>query len=472
MAILSQLLQDHPFLLAAEDFQPLLKLLVDFQPTIQYTIQIKIFINIVEVMLLRENDLKSHSVIQESFLIEHWNKILQLSFRNSTTNIATSQDNLSLLKILIDFKKIMSMDFLETLINAILSNSIKKSDASIDLMISVFRSVNIDLLKNVPAIRTGAINWLSPRESIIDLKKLLESDGKFDSHLAGELNALCVLSKAEKLDSHRTISCKQDNTDEFQTYIKELELNLQYQSIRTLIITESNGKNTNTSQTLGEKLPDTNSTQTVINESYLQELEKVLSLDDDFKITENCVDDFMIVANSLATYLHVLNYFLVYKSMDEEYFSKSFLKKRIAIKVEQLNMIAERFLGMKQESKDVFDILDKLLLILNEDLLPIIRNYVLSQPFNTMLIKWLAQQLSHRPRSSSQNIRLLENVNELAFRDKIQLKCFVLLAYFSTFKGDNGTAAFDAIADYEYNYECVEELFMVFEIVKVSYKSF
>lgn len=470
MAILAQLLQDNPLLLTAEDFQPLLKLLIDFQPNVQYAVQIRIFTNIAKVLLARENDLKGHITMQEAFLTEHWNKMIDLSFHNSATNNTISSENLILLKILIDFKKTLSNDFLETILNAILSNSIKKSNISIDLMISIFRGVNTDLLKNAQTIKIGIINWLSSRVNAIDLKKLLENDGKLDLNLVGELYALCVLSKAEKLDNHRTVTSPNYNdADEFSTYIKELELNLQYQSVRKLLAIECNNKNKIENQSSAEeKLPDNNSTQTVINETYLQELEKMLSLDDEFKITENCFEDFMIVANSLATYLNVLNHFLKYKSMDDDYYSKSFLKKRILIKVEHLNMIAERFLSMKQESKDVFDILEKLLLIFDKNLLPILRNYVLNQPFNLMLIKWLTKQLTNRSKSNSKYIRVLKNENELEFYDKIQLKCLVLLAYFSNFDGDNGTAAFNAIADHEYNYECVEDLYMVFEILKVS----
>lgn len=467
MAILAELLLNNPSAIMAEDFQPLLSMLVDFQSNIQHSVQIKICIKIVKILLLKENVLKKDTtIISETFLNEQWCKMAELAFRNSATNSSTSLENLTLLKHLIDHKKMASTIFLETVINAVLTNSIKKSNSSIDLLISIFRSFNVDLFKNATEIRVGIINWLSPRIKASDLKSLLANDGHLALNLVGELYALCVLSKAEKFSIREYNEII--NSNEFSVYIKQLEYVLQCQTMRKLIVVECSNEIKTEKNMKEEQLPDSNSIQTTIIETYYTELEKALRPDDEFKMSDNPFEDFVLIANSLATYLHVLNTFLKYKSMDADKYTKSFLTKRILIKIEHLNMIAERFLSLRQEPKDIFDILEKLLLIVNPNLSLLLRDYVLGQRFNIMLIKWLSKQVKPIQMPDSQYFQMIKHENELSFEHKIQVKTLCLLTNFSKFDEENETAAFDAISNYAFNFSSIEDLYVIFEIIKVS----
>lgn len=470
MAILSQLLFDYPTLLQIDDYQPLLKLLTDFQPTIQFSVQANIFNALVSTLLSKETDLKTKSsMISATFCSDHWFKIMQLAFKNSATNNTTTQVNLKLLQILINNKITISHEFLATIIREILSNSIKKSNLSLELLISIFRNVNTDLFENAHEIKTALINWLSPKVKASELKRVIANDEKLDLRLISELNVLCVLSKMEMITKSMTKSIKESDCDDFTATIQHLEHHFSYLVLNKLIVIDGLTENTDhLTATNLFALPATDSIKAVFNETFYADLEKILNPDDNCPSTANVTDDFMIVSSSLGTYVNVLNQFLAYQSMDTDKYKKSFLTKRILLKIEHLNLIVERF--GKLDQSDVSDILEKLELIWNENLHPILRQHVFEPNYNKTLIKWLTSQLSSRPRANSTTLCVLKSINEMPFNEKIQLRCLTLLAYFSAYGDENALIAFRKIEEFIWNFKCNEDLFIILELVKVSDK--
>lgn len=471
MSILCEILTEYPSLLSPQDYQPVLKLLADFQKTIQLPIQIKLVTDLAAIMLSKEKSLVSSStVISEDFCHALWLKIAQLAFRNSASSLPTSTDNLDLLRLLIENKKFESNAFIVTIINAIRNNSIKKSSKSIQLLISVFRTVKLDVLEEAKEMRIGVINWLSPNVRANELKRVIETSDKIDLSLMAELYALCILSKTDSVIP--TAFC--DNSGEmstihdFTSFIKTLEENLQFRLMNKLIVVEATKIDRIPKYIMPNILPNSNLLKSVVVETYYAELEKILHPDDEFRLTENPAEDFSTVATSLATYLNILHHLIRYESLDEDRYTKSFLTKRVQIKVQQMNMSIDALINSNQDSKEIYDMLDKLLNVFKNDLSPLLTKLIIGDITNRSTINWcIKKMMKIRPKDILMEYNSITDASTLSFERRVQLKCLTLLARLSGYDNEDGAIAFDGIRDHEFNFNCRIDLFIVFELIKV-----
>lgn len=452
-----------PHLLEADDYQPMLKLLADYQSTIQHPQQMKPFIKIVKIMLNEEAKLKAmaSSPITESFCTEHWRKIMEFAFKQAATD-KIQAENLNLIGELVERQ--VSNDFIKTMIIDIMSN-IRKSNHSIALLISIFRGVNVDVLDGIQELKISIINWLSTKVNAAELKRVIADDSSLDKRLVAELYVLCILSRqGESIEFVKRKSNMNADQDEYRSMIQDLERNLEYRTLSNLIVNDL--KKSTTVQNLN-KLPERNEIKAVINESMNAQMEAALHSDDNFGSDNN--SDFNLICSSLATYVNILNCFLEYETMDKDALNSSNMKKRISIRIGQLNEIVGRFansLNVERHANDVNEIVDQLLMIWNDRFHPAVAEIIFTSN-NEAIINWLLRQLKSSRLPSSLVMMPFKALNELEFEYRIQLKCLTLLAHFSAWD-ETDELAFDGISDYEFDLKRNEDLFMIFELVKVS----
>lgn len=487
-AILSHLLVDFPHLLKAEDYQPLLKLLKDFKPTIQHALHMKHFIHIVDVMLSKEQELKTGSIlIQESFCTEHWHQIMELSFKQAATD-KMQLENLDLIRIMVENKVIVSHDFIKEMISEVTKMShIKRSNHSINLLISVLRNVNIDVIENSANLKIAIIKWLSCKVKLTELKKAIESSNSIDKQLISELYVLCVLSRQENTNKRNYLmktSVVPNDADalEHSTFIAEMVQNLQYRMLSKLIVSNNRKSIENDETHSIEILPDKNNVKASINETIFVELENVIydeNSDDNINSTsETTLEKFHSILASLVTYVNILNALVGYESIDSESFYK-FLEKRIFLKIGQLNSIiknactASDSFSIDRNANDVNEIVEGLLTVWHDKYHPIVTENMFIVANNTPIIDWLTLQLKPSRREDSLILAPIQTIDQLRFEDRIQLKCLTLLAQFSA--NDNGnedeseTQVFEAISEYEFKYKRNEDLFILFQLIKVRH---
>lgn len=467
--ILSKLLIDYPNLIQHEDYQPMLQILSDLQPKIKYSNQAEVFNDLVRIMVAEESGLKvKGNNISNSFCSDRWHRIMQMALKNCATSNQIAEYNVQLLQIMIENGYIVSYAFIETIVKELSSNTIKKTTSGVRLMIAIFQSVNMDLLTSGEEIKASVIKWLSPKIDASELKRVIGNEENIEVALIAELYVLCVLSKTDKSSklSFEHTEPTQNDENSFDTIIEKLKRQFSYQFFDKLMAVDCSREIDRLSmRKIGSVLPEPKPIDVVFSENLYSELEKSLNPDDSFQPSPNAMDDFAIIASSLTTYIHILNQFLAYNAFDQSKYEKSFLYKRIAIKIEQVNTIMDRLVDC--DEKDRFDIVEKMNSIWKFGLHPMLEQLVFERDCNSRLIDWLAQQLQPELVSSSQPLNRISFAN-LPFAQKMQLKCLVLLTRFSTLDNENGKKAFEVLDNLDPDTECCENLFIMFELVRVN----
>lgn len=469
-AILSQLIVDFPHVFPqGNDYQSVLHLLTEYKPTIQHPLHMKYFIRVAEVMLRKTADLSQSSIA------EHWHKIMELSFKQAETD-KTQLENVDLMRVLIDNKVIVSHDFIKSIIIAIAkTQTIRKSNGSIRLLISVLKNVDmIDMIDDINSLKIAIIHWLSAKIKLSELRKVIENNNTTDARLIAELYVLCTLSrqgatyeKFNRLDAEM-------NQDDFEvhhhdSFIEELVQSLQYRMLSKLVVVNKT-MDTKSQNVIGvEKLPEPNAVKACVNETIFNELEKAIYDADSDKI-DNSLESFNNIISLLATNVNILNSLVDYESIDGDNFLK-FLTKRILVRIGQLNEIIKNVghtYRIDNNPNDVNEILNSLLDVWHDQYHPIITENIFIVKNSAHLLEWLEAQLIPFRRPSSILMAPLKNASQLEFEERIQLKCLTLLAHFSAYQEDEGLNVFNAIMDFDFNYKRNEDLFSDFQLVKVS----
>lgn len=468
--ILRKLLSCNSSLILLEDYQPLLHMLTKLQPVIKFSNQALVFNDIVRIMMSEESRLKANgTIISHNFCVEHWDKVMQMALKKCAASNDTAEQNVQLLQIMIENNYIVSYAFIETIIKEILSYTIKKTSASVYLMTAIFQNINIDLLTTGNEIKASVIAWLSPKINASELMRTIGNKMDIDIVAIAELYVLCVLCKTEKLTklSFEHAEPMKANENTFDTIIANLKSQFSYQIFDSLIAVDcSRDVDRFFMNKIVSTLPEANSIDVVLNEGLYAELEKELNPDDHFNPSNDATCDFEAIASSLSIYVNILNQFLAYKAFDHTKYAKSFISKRIALKIGQLNSIMERIVGCVV--KDQFDILEKLNSIWKFGWHRVLERLIFEQDCNKKLINWLGQQLLPQFRPCSQPPNRI-SLTDLPIARKMQYNCLLLLTRFATFSNGNGESAFLVIKDFDIDVRCNENLFIMFELVRVNY---
>ncbi|XP_031619505.1 serine/threonine-protein kinase ATM [Contarinia nasturtii] len=481
-AILSQMLVDFPHVLQAEDYQPLLKLLYDFKPTIQHSLHMKHYIRIVDVMLRKEHELKKGStLIRDSYCVEYWRNIMTLSFKHAATD-KMQLENLDLMRILIENDVIVSYNFIKDVISEVTKMSnIKKSNSSIKLLISILGNVNTDMIHGITNLKIAVIKWLSSKIKLSELKKVIENNNRFDDHLIADLYVLCVLSRQENGNnkSHKLdTDVMQEDADAFDhdLFIADIVKNLQYRMLSKLIVTDTIHANEKPVTPTINELPEKNDVKAFVNDTIFVELEKAIHDTDgpsenSTSPDDNSLDCFHNIASSLAININILNTLVGYESIDSDFFRK-FLTKRIFFKIGQLNVIVEKFdasLNIDQNPNEVNEIVDGLLSIWHDKYHPIIEHNMFIVSNSIHIINWLKVQLKPSLHDESLVLTPIQKISQLSFEERIQLKCLQLLAHFSAYDDENDTEVhvLESISEYTFNYKRNQDIFILFHLIKI-----
>lgn len=476
------MLVDFPHILEAVDYESLLKLLEEFKPTIQHSLNMKHYNQIVEVMLRKEPELKKNStVIRESVCVEHWHHIMTLSFKHAATDKMQSE-NIDLMRIFVENNVIVSYDFIKDVIGEVIKMSnIKKSNNSINLLISILSNVNTDMIDGIANLKIDVIKWLSSKIKLSELKKVIENNNQFDDQLVAKLYVLCMLSRQENTSNNvgkSSVAIMPEDADSLDHYllVADIVKHLQYRMLSKLIVTDTiNAAKIPKAQAINE-LPDKNDLKAFVAEDIFNEFIKVIKEPDNLmengqSSSENSLDNFHNIASLLAININVLNTLVSYESFDSDAF-RAFLTKRVFLKIDLLNSIVEKFdasLNIDQNPNEVNEVVDVLLGIWHDKYQPIIEHNLFIVTNSSEIIKWLEKQLRPSRHADSLVLTPIQKLSQLSFEERIQLKCLQILAHFSAHDDENHTEVhvFEASSEYTFNYKRNEDLFILFQLVTV-----
>lgn len=417
--ILSQLCVDYPYLLQAEDYQSLLKLLTDFKPTIQYASHMKYFIRLAQVMLSKEKELKkSSSEIMESFCTEQWHKLMDISFKQAVID-KIQAENFDLMRVLIENHVIVSHEFIRTIVSDVTKmSSIKKSNHSIRLLISVLRNVNTDMIEDNEKLKIEVIRWLSSNLKLTELKRVIENTNTLDKQLVAQLYVLCALSRQTSTIDINSNSLLYDLADEpdaleHTLYISELIQNLQYLMLSKFIVRDSEFSKSQQPRAIHD-LPARSELKMFLNEAIFKEIE--LAIHD--VVTENVIESFNNIASSLETSTNILNCLVDHEAIDADHFRK-YLQKSIFLKISQLNFTVSNFpnsLNVDDNLNEANEVVELLLTIYHDKYHPIIVTNIFIPQNNASVINWLLKQVRPPRRDESLVMMPLKSAAQMEFQ--------------------------------------------------------
>lgn len=451
MSILAHLIESQPLCVQSADLQPILQMLHDFQLTIQYPIQVIVLHRIVRVLLERES-LKDSHLINDEFFTDIWLKIAQTSFRTSSLNLFA--DNIRLLREIVSSRQTLTNIFIESIVKTILSNSIRKSNDSVKLLIDIFRYYNIDALSSDYRVQT--MKWLLKSDQVLMVSESIRVEN------VAELTTLCLFSKIDKsvIRPPKVLDIPVGTFTEYEISLRKL---LTFKSLTKLIVCQKvDDDDTNRHR----ELPRPNAIKSVVNEMYFQKLFEILNPDRELEETANSLDAFNRVTSTLVLYLQLLNSLIAYDSMDKVGLTKTFLCKKAHFKVEQLDMCIGKFATFTEfTDKDALDVMESMSGVFRRDLHPVLIEVILAQNMSET-VRWLRARVMNNDPAKDSKVIAHRSVDELNCQNRMRYEAFTLLTYFE--HGQNDVEAFDVIEEYEFNLNSNTDLLIVHTIIKVS----
>lgn len=450
LTILAQLLNDHPCRLADDDFQPLLQLLLDFQSTIEFPIQIETLRRIIQVLLIKESEFSTSPLINKEFCAGIWLKIAQNASRSSVTNRPKLMENTKLLQTLVSHKQ-LPIPFIQSIFETYLS-SIPRTNQSIMLIIAIFQHVNINSLDNAERLRSDTLNWLHITSMAMELKNISSCD-VIDTKLKAELSVLCLFSKVDSFNVHRQSG---DSLSEHKVRMDGMETKILLRCLKKMIFMQSNNESKQP-----ESLAQANQMRSIVSEGYARKFESMLT---DIQMTDNPYDDVVNVVSSLHLFLLIVDALIAYKALDQKSFDTSFFTKKIKFKVEQLDLCMIRLATGRYDGKEKMELVEKLSDILNDNIHPLLAQIIKSHALNG-IVTWLSHIVNENAERNSRCL-VLKPYSQLKFEQKIRFKAFSLLCYM--IDGISGRDAFDVINEYEFNLMSNGDLCIVLHLIEVK----
>lgn len=470
-AVLARALDMASNLLCLDEICAMQKLLANYQKTIQHASAMKPFIIAIRCVLERQAELETSGELKKCLDANYWHEIMENAKKQAVID-KMQEDNMNLIGVFITHKIFHSHGFIEALIGEITDRNIKKSNTSIQLLINVIRNVNFDLLASARDMKMAIINWLSSKVKTTELRKVIGNDCSMELSLVADLYVLCILSRhcERPIQVNATLRLIDGHNDEeHMATINRLSKYFQYRIMSELIVGDTfDASHSMINERSDMDLPDRNAIEAIIDEAINDELEKSLGLDDSAQSNTHSSDAFYDTATSLATYAHILNSCVLQRSMTRDRFEKSNFKKRIGIKIQQLNSVIGQLSG---DRDDVNEMVDKMLQIWHDTYHPVVRDVVFNLSAIESVVTWLEKQLRPIKRRNSPILAPLQDAGQLEFDEQVQLKCLTLMLYIASYATttdpDNERDIFQTIEDYTFNMDRNEDVFIALEMAKV-----
>lgn len=453
MKIIYDVIEKNPDFCTAADFQPLLQILVDFQTKIEHQIQVQILVKFCAFLMIKEPDYANSTLINKEFCQNIWNEIAQTAYRGSFNT--SLSDNLTLLSLFYVHNHVPLTSLTEAILTNILSNSLPKNNKSVQLIIIIFQNVNLNALENVENVNQKILNWLHQKR--LDLRNLYSNMDSLSLDLVSELSVLCIFSKIKQMPR---ISVYKSTATEYEQSINNLKKNLKFKALSQLIVEDLDSTNKFTKIVIINEsaLPKPNELKSVIHEEFFEHLFKILNEQQELA-SDKHVETIISLSSSIALHLNILNQMIAYESLDTDRFHKTFLAKKAAFQLEQIQM---SLVHLNPDQPDLIEILNSFLEIFNQKLHSKLYELI-NQTDLRVLIQWIGNKVVWQDQRHSKYIELKTKFTELASNHQIRYKAFMILSYFV--QETNGEESLKILSEYEFNFYSNADLFIIHELL-------
>lgn len=484
--VLCELISYYPASVQNDDYIEILKIMSECQHLIEFKEQVYAFTKICSVLLQREGEFKSTA---NTIIFTHcqnlWMKISDEAARscsNSNKNIIESH---KLLQLLIYHHKYSANTFIESVIKIFTSKSIIKCDMTLQTLIVILKSFNMDSLVNGKSLVKELLEFGFEKITLATLKKVIAGYEKPSYKTLAHFAIICCLLKTDVINYYkkRKVSSASfydniidlEEQREYRAYVESIVENMLLKTRGKLIIEcdefssfqEGTTKDSNSEALIELKC--------MIDEDIFKELMRLTELQEKLIDQNSSVleikDHLKDVMTNNELMLNLLSELLSMESTNQKRMENLFITKRIVLNVQEI----ERLFKLISEKKIEFDTSDTnkiataLHLMFKNDFHPevgkLIRNYQLKN-----CLKWIFEQVDRTFTSSDENAN--NKLTKKAFLSakteyKLRYLLVTTLCEYFNYDGCDSEYVAELVDKIEFNYEDNVDLHTIFRVIEI-----
>lgn len=492
LTIISEMIYNYPAALTNEDYQPLLQMLSHCQPTIEYDFQIYAFAKCCFVLLQRDESFTATTnAIVANLCRDLWHKIADGAARVCASNSKNPIKSHVLLQLLIHHHKYSSPSFIEDVIKIFLSMSIIKCDTTLQTLVTILTSFNLDSLANGKELAAKILAYTLEKTKLLDLMKNLKNTsagGKPSVRVLAQVAVTSCLSKTDlvnyckhsKLDGEKLFdqNWKLDQQAEYRKEVAEIIHQILLKSTERLLIEDEDFLKGSQDDLIEDKKMSVfpPEIKCIIDEVVYDKLPgvtefkgKLVDQDSDIDLIKDYLKSVM---KNNEFMMNLANCFLEFEAFNEEDFRSSFILKKIDFHMQEIDGLFKFILG-KRNALDLQDT-DQLLTLVqalfannyHKKICKKIRSYDLNN-----CIRWISKQANHNFVTYEEDDQVtIYGWKEFAgakMEEKIKFMAIRALCEYNNFAGQNTELLVDRFARIEI--DCLDnfDLHAVFDALKI-----
>lgn len=464
LIILAEVVSRCPAVLGEEDYQPLLHLLSSIQPKLQLSSQLKAF-RLCSLALLnfeKQECFKKSVIINSTYCMELWHKIIECCFRCSTSNSKAAADNHLVLQLLITHRKYPSTTFLNSVLQAFYSYSIVRTNVTVSTISSMLAAVPLEALGNVQEAADKLFNYLFPKSRETQAKGILHNKERLDVKLLAAISVSCSVTKHVQSDNvgmskaSTLAAVPRDKYFEVDKIIRDAEEHILLKSAKKLLVTAK----------LGLRLMETAPSVTYnVHEKTFEVLCVALNFEKHTLPIENdalCKGLINIICD-IELYLEILNDLLAHGALTKDAFEKCLITKKIVFKIQEMELGFDRLKSLT--ALEMNEMSTRLLTIFRGPYHDFINEMFKTSNFSSLL-SWIFKNARNLPDRDSKCIEALqyETLNKEQLN---QHNLLLILAHYMKYDGICSNEARGFLDQASFNIDNNLDLFHIFEMSKV-----
>lgn len=178
----------HPERIESDDYEMILQLLSEFQPQIQRPEHFQGFYLACKTLLEIQETIQ---VSDQKKTADFWHKIVETSARNCSSINQTSNENMMLIRLMLKYKQHKGDTFIESLLDTFFTNSINRSNESIQTLITLMLTFNINVLKDASDKVEKILSYLLLKQRVNVKISILRTQEKPKAEFVARLIVLC-----------------------------------------------------------------------------------------------------------------------------------------------------------------------------------------------------------------------------------------------------------------------------------------
>ncbi|XP_070498847.1 serine/threonine-protein kinase ATM [Chironomus tepperi] len=486
LAVLCELISNYPETLQNDDIADILSLLSECQPLIEFKEQIYSFTKCCSIILQHEENFKNTAnKIVYTRCQALWSKISDEAARccsNSNKNLIESH---KLLQLLIYYHKYSSPAFIESVVKIFTSNSTIKCDTTLNTLIVLLKSFNLDSLQNGKEHAKEILRFTFEKITLAVLKKVIAGNDKPSYPVLAHLAILCSLLKTDVINYFKNVKIdpcdfydKIIDLDEQKVYKAEVEsiINLMQLKMRgKLIIENENFLKQPEKVTTENNLEVPTELKCMVDEDIFCELMKLTELGEKV-ISENSstieIKDYLKdVMSSNELMMNLLSELLKLEATNQKKMESLFITKRILLYMQEI----ERIFTIISTRNIEFDTADtnKIALQINALLSShyhsavgkLIRKYDLKS-----CLKWVCKQVEREFYDTEEYPNLKLNLKAFVnakFEHKMRYLMITTLCEYFNYEGINTDIVVEWIDRIQFSIENNIDLHTIFKVIDI-----